>query len=62
MIRILVFDILTLIWLGFLEVQFEVGVEGGEIPLCLKLVRIMLQTSNLARKYTHIFSLRKCIF
>ena len=28
----------------------------------LKLVRIMLETSNLVRKYTHIFSLKKYIF
>ena len=29
---------------------------------CLKLVRIMLETSNLARKYTPIFSFRKYAF
>ena len=47
---------LTLIWLGFLGILFEVG--SGDIPsrLCLKLVRIMLETSNLARKYTPICS------
>ena len=38
---------------------------GGEVklphPPCLKLVRIMLETSNLARKYKSIFSFRKYI-
>ena len=38
---------------------------GGEVKLphspCLKLVRIMLETSNLARKYKSIFSFRKYI-
>ena len=36
--------------------------RGGEVnfsPPCLKLVRIMLQTSNLARTYTPICSFRK---
>ena len=30
--------------------------EGGvvKLPTCLKLVGIMLETSNLARKYTHV--------
>ena len=53
---------LTLIWLGFLGIRFEVG--SGHIPsrLCLKLVRIMLETSNLARKYTRICSFRKFTF
>ena len=36
---------------------------GGKItappPPCLKLVRIMLETSKFARKYTPIFSFRK---
>ena len=50
-------DYLTLIWVGFLGIRFEVG--GGKItclppPRCLKLVRIMLATSNLAGKYTPI--------
>ena len=40
---------LTLIWVGF---------SGCRLFLkklhCLKLVRIMLETSNLGRKYTHI--------
>ena len=35
---------LTLIWVGFLGVRFEF--EGGGITPCLKLVRIMLETSN----------------
>ena len=29
---------------------------------CLKLLRIMLETSNLTHKYRHIYSLRKCTF
>ena len=57
---------LILIWVGFLGVHFEVYVcmrstfgGGGNYLLCLKLVRIMLQTSNvrhLTRKYTHTMS------
>ena len=50
---------LTLIWMGFLGVRFEVG--GVNLPR-LKLVRIMLETWNLVREYTHKFSLRKYIF
>ena len=34
---------LTLVWVGFLGAGFEVG-GGGKITLCLKLVRIMLET------------------
>ena len=45
---IVVFIHLTLIWVGFLGVGWGVG--GKITPLCLKLVRIMLETSNLARK------------
>ena len=44
---------LILIWVGSLGVRFEVW--GGETTPCLKLVRIMLETLNLARKYTHIY-------
>ena len=33
---------------GFLGVRFEVG--GVKLSPCLKLVRIMLETSNLVRK------------
>ena len=51
---------LTLIWVGFLGVHFEGG--GGKITPCLKPVRIMLETSNLARKYTPICSFRKYTF
>ena len=40
---------LTLIWVRFLGVRFEVGGRGKITP-CLKLVRIMLETSNLAGK------------
>ena len=51
---------LNLIWVGFLGVCFEAG-RNGRVKLSpsLKLVRIMLETSNLASKYTHICSLRK---
>ena len=49
---------LTLIWVGFLEVRFEVG-GGGKITPVLKLVRILLETWNLARKYARICRLRK---
>ena len=44
---------LTLIWVGFLGVGFEVS--GGEITLCLKLVRLMLEI-------THICSFRNIPF
>ena len=55
---------LTLIWVGFLGVRFEVGRGGGvKLPSpCLKPVRIMLENSNLARKYTAICSFRKYTF
>ena len=53
---------LTLIWVDFLGVRFEVGGGGVKITPCLKPVRIMLETSNLARKYTPIRSFRKYIF
>ena len=58
---------LTLIWAGFLGVRFEVcvcvcGGGGGEMTPCQKLVRIMLETSNLARMYTPICSFRKDTF
>ena len=46
--------------MGFLGVRFELG--GGKVTPCLKLVRIMLETSNLARKYTPICSFRKYTF
>ena len=38
---------LTIIWVGFLGVHFE---GGSKIIPCLKPIRIMLETSNLARK------------
>ena len=53
--------LLTLIWMGFLGVRFEVGEGGVKIPR-LKPVRIMLETSNLARKYTPICSFKKYTF
>ena len=48
---------------GDLGVRFEVG-EGGKLPLPprLKLVTIMLEASNVARKYTTICSFRKYTF
>ena len=52
--------LLTLIWVGFLGVRFEVG---GTIipppPSYLKLVKVMLETWNLICKCTHICSFRK---
>ena len=51
---------LTLIWVGFLGVPFEV-VGWGKIS-SLKLVRIMLETLHLARKYAPICSFRKYTF
>ena len=54
-------SVLTLIWVGFLGVCFEVGWRGGKITPFLKLIRIMLETWNLARKYTRIFSFTKNI-
>ena len=40
--------------MDFLGIRFQVE-GGGEPPSpCLKLVRIMLETSNLVRKYTQI--------
>ena len=56
--------ILTLIKMVFLGGWFAM-VEGGgvgKITSCLILVRIMLESWNLAHKYTHRFSLRKYTF
>ena len=50
---------LTLIRVGFLGVRFEVG--GVKLPH-LKLVRIILEGSNLVSKYTPICSFRKYTF
>ena len=50
----------TLIRVGFLGVRFEVG--GGKINPYLKLVRVMLETSNLAGKYILICSFREQTF
>ena len=52
---------LNLMWVGFFEVCFE-GVCGCKINLCLKHVIIMLETWNLARKYTPIWGFRKNSF
>ena len=49
------FYLLTLIWVGSLGLCFR---GGGYFP-CLKIVRIMLETWNLIRKYKHICSFRK---
>ena len=62
------FGQLTLIWVGFLVACFEVEVGGGKItpppPIHprLKLVRIILETWNLVRKFTPICSFRKYTF
>ena len=54
---------LTLIWVDFLGVLFEMEGGGGvKLPPCLRLVKITLETSNLTRKYKHIFSFRKDTF
>ena len=55
----------TLTWVGSLRVRFEVkGLGGRGIKLLpsLKLVGIMLETSNLVRKYIHICNFRKYPF
>ena len=44
---------LTLIWVGILAVRFEVGGGYDYLPF-LKLVRIIIETSYLARRYTHV--------
>ena len=36
--------LLTLIWVAFLGVRFEVGEGGVKVPSCLKLVRIVQET------------------
>ena len=58
---------LALIWADFLEVRLEwekisPPPPPSATPPFLKLVRIMLETSNLARKYTPICSFRKYTF
>ena len=43
--------------MGFLGVRFEVGGGGGKgvkLPSCLKPGRVMVETSNLSRKYAPI--------
>ena len=52
---------LTIIWVGFLGVRFEVE-GGGKTTPCLKLVRITLETSHLARKYAPICRFKKYTF
>ena len=51
---------LTLIWMGFLGVCSQR--EGYNYTHCLKFVRVMLETWNLARKYTLICSFTKYTF
>ena len=51
---------LTINCVDFLGVHIKVGV-GGLHP-CIKLVRVILQTSDLAHKYTHICSFNKHTF
>ena len=56
---------LTLIWVSFLGVRFEVWKGGGVgdiITPCLKFVRIMLETWYLVRKYTLVSSFKKYTF
>ena len=54
---------LSHIWVSFSGVRFEVEMEevklSSSLFLSLKHVTIKLGSSNLARKYTHIFSFRK---
>ena len=55
--------LLTLILVGFLGVRLRwEGLKLPPPPHCLKFVRIMVETSNLARQYTFIFSFRKYTF
>ena len=53
---------LTLIWVDFLVVRFEVEGGGKTTTPCLKLVIITLETSNLVRKYAPICSFKKYTF
>ena len=53
-------ELLTLAWVGFWGLFW--GGDGGKITTCLKLVRITLETWNLACKYTPICSFRKYNF
>ena len=54
--------LLTLIWVSFLGVRFEVFMCVGGIHPRLKLVRSMLDTSNLARKYRHTCTFKNIPF
>ena len=47
------------IWVGFWGFILRWG--GGKLTPCLKFIRIMKETSDLARKYTHICSFIKYI-
>ena len=48
--------------MDFLGVRFEVERGWGKITPCIKLVRIMLETSKLASKYTLTCNFRKYTF
>ena len=48
--------------MDFLGVRFEVWGGEAKITPCLKLVRIMLETSKLARKYAPTCNFRKYTF
>ena len=53
---------LTLIWVGSLRLHFEVREGERGLPSSLKIVRVMLETSNLARKFKLLCSFRKYTF
>ena len=58
-------DVLTLIWVGFswgFVLRWGGGGGGPKVklpPPCLKLVTILLETSNLVHKYTSTHSFKK---
>ena len=54
------YRILTVICVDILWIHFVVG--QGKVISCLNLVRIMLETLNLVRKHTSIFSLMSAFF
>ena len=52
-------------WFYGVRFEVEVGAGGAKLPCltpCLKLVRVVLETSFLARKYTQICSSEKIPF
>ena len=46
----------------YLHYYCKTMLSNQPCPLCLKLVRVMLETSHLVHKYTAIFSLRRYTF